>query len=96
MMYGHADPIARSMENVPSDTSIRSFLKALVSADDAHGVVSASAVSAGIGMSLLLMLPDYHRRDPIPLTIAPSLSKRRLRSAKYRSNCWRRSKPRLR
>jgi methenyltetrahydrofolate cyclohydrolase len=43
------------MENVASNTSIPDFLKALASADDAHGVVSASAVSAGIGTSLLLL-----------------------------------------
>jgi formiminotetrahydrofolate cyclodeaminase len=43
------------MKSVPTDTSIRDFLRAVASAEEAHGVVSAAAVSAGIGTSLLLM-----------------------------------------
>jgi formiminotetrahydrofolate cyclodeaminase len=43
------------MKSVPGDTSIRDFLGAIASAEEAHGVVSAAAVSAGIGTSLLLM-----------------------------------------
>lgn len=44
------------MRNFPTDTSIREFLRAVASADEAHGAVSAAAVSAGLGTSLLLMV----------------------------------------
>lgn len=44
------------MKDFPTDTSIREFLKAVASADEAHGAVSAAAVSAGLGTSLLLMV----------------------------------------
>jgi len=44
------------MKSVLSDTSIRDFLSAVASAEETHGVVSAAAVSAGIGTSLLLMV----------------------------------------
>ena len=39
-----------------SEMSISKFLKALASADEGHGAVSASAVAAGMGTSLLLMV----------------------------------------
>ena len=44
------------MKDFPTDTSIRQFLRAVASADEAHGAVSAAAVSAGLGTSLLLMV----------------------------------------
>ena len=44
------------MKTLPSETSIREFLAAVASADDHHGVVSAAAVAAGIGVSLLAMV----------------------------------------
>jgi methenyltetrahydrofolate cyclohydrolase len=43
------------MQNlIPNETSIRDFLSALASQEGTHGAVSASAVSAGMGISLLL------------------------------------------
>jgi formiminotetrahydrofolate cyclodeaminase len=44
------------MKSIPSDTSIRDFLKAVASAEEAHGAVSAAAVAGGLGTSLLLMV----------------------------------------
>lgn len=44
------------MKSVPGETSIRDFLAAVASAEEAHGAVSAAAVSGGIGVSLLLMV----------------------------------------
>lgn len=41
---------------VPSEISIRDFLTAVASPDEPHGAVSASAVAAGMGTSLLLMV----------------------------------------
>ncbi len=41
---------------VPSDISIRDFLAAIASPDEPHGAVSASAVAAGMGTSLLSMV----------------------------------------
>lgn len=41
---------------LPSETSIRDFLTAVASAEDAHGAVSAAAVAGGLGSSLLLMV----------------------------------------
>ena len=40
----------------PSEISIREFLAAVASADEAHGAVSAAAVAGGIGVSLLAMV----------------------------------------
>ena len=42
------------MKRLPSDTSIRDFLRAVASPEEPHGAVSAAAVSAGIGTSLLV------------------------------------------
>jgi len=39
-----------------SDASIREFLNALIAADAAHAVVSATAVAGSLGTSLLLMV----------------------------------------
>jgi methenyltetrahydrofolate cyclohydrolase len=47
------------MKNIPSDVSIRDFLTAVASAEEAHGAISAAAVSAGIGTSLLLMVTAF-------------------------------------
>ena len=44
------------MKSIPRDTSIREFLKAVASAEEAHGAVSAAAVAGGLGTSLLLMV----------------------------------------
>lgn len=44
------------MKRLPRETSIRDFLAAVASADDAHGAVSAAAVCGGIGASLLTMV----------------------------------------
>jgi methenyltetrahydrofolate cyclohydrolase len=44
------------MKTLPSETSIRNFLAALASAEEAHGAVSAAAVVGGIGVSLLAMV----------------------------------------
>lgn len=44
------------MKNFPSDTSIRDFLKAVASAEEAHGAVSVAAVAGGLGTSVLLMV----------------------------------------
>jgi len=41
--------------------SIRDFLIAVASTEDAHGAVSASGVAAGMGTSLLLMVADLPR-----------------------------------
>jgi formiminotetrahydrofolate cyclodeaminase len=43
------------MKRLSSEISIRDFLASVASADEAHGAVSAAAVSGGIGVSLLLM-----------------------------------------
>ena len=40
----------------PVDISLRDFIEAIGSADAAHGAVSAAAVAAGLGSSLLLMV----------------------------------------
>ena len=40
----------------PSDISLRDFIAAVGSADEAHGAVSAAAVAGGVGSSLLLMV----------------------------------------
>jgi len=58
------------MNTLPSDGSIRDFLKAVASADEAHGAVSAAAVSAAIGTSLLLMVAA------IPTTRSESIDDR--------------------
>ena len=39
-----------------SETSIRDFLTAVASAEEAHGAVSTAAVAGGLGCSLLLMV----------------------------------------
>jgi len=44
------------MKSIPGDTSIRDFLTAVASAEEAHGAVSAAAVSGGLGTSLLVMV----------------------------------------
>jgi methenyltetrahydrofolate cyclohydrolase len=44
------------MKTLQGHTSIREFLQAVASPDDAHGAVSAAAVSAGLGTSVLLMV----------------------------------------
>lgn len=44
------------MKSFPSETSIRDFLKALASAEEAHDAVSAAAVAGGLGTSLLVMV----------------------------------------
>jgi formiminotetrahydrofolate cyclodeaminase len=44
------------MKGLPGDTSIRDFLKAVASAEEAHGAVSAAAVAGALGTSLLLMV----------------------------------------
>jgi methenyltetrahydrofolate cyclohydrolase len=44
------------MKTLPSEISIRAFLAAVASADEAHGAVSAAAVAGGIGVSLLAMV----------------------------------------
>jgi methenyltetrahydrofolate cyclohydrolase len=44
------------MKSFPSETSIREFLKAVASADEAHDAVSAAAVAGGLGTSLLVMV----------------------------------------
>src|SRR5437879_4845489 len=41
---------------ISSDTSIRELYAAIASAEIAHGVVSAAAVAAGMGVSLLVMV----------------------------------------
>ncbi len=42
--------------SLPSETSLRAFLAAVASAEDAHGAVSVAAVAGGLGSSLLLMV----------------------------------------
>ena len=44
------------MKTLPSELSIREFLAAVASAEEAHGAVSAAAVAGGIGVSLLAMV----------------------------------------
>ena len=44
------------MKTLPGETSIREFLAAVASAEEAHGAVSAAAVAGGIGVSLLAMV----------------------------------------
>jgi methenyltetrahydrofolate cyclohydrolase len=44
------------MKSFARETSIRDFLAAIASAEDAHGAVSAAAVAGGIGISLLAMV----------------------------------------
>ena len=44
------------MKTLPGETSIRDFLAAVASAEEAHGAVSAAAVAGGIGVSLLAMV----------------------------------------
>lgn len=56
----------------PNETSIRDFLTALASADEAQGAVSASAVAGGMGVSLLLMVAA------LPQTRSDSIDERTL------------------
>jgi formiminotetrahydrofolate cyclodeaminase len=58
------------MKDRSSDTSIRDFIKAVASAEEAHGAVSAAAVAAGIGTSLLLMVAA------VPTTRSDSVEER--------------------
>jgi len=52
------------MKILPADISIRDFLAALASADEAHGAVSAAAVSGGLGTALLHMVASLpHARS---------------------------------
>ena len=44
------------MKSVPGGTSIRDFLKAVASSDEAHGAVSTAAVAGALGTSLVLMV----------------------------------------
>lgn len=44
------------MKVLPADISIRDFLAALASPDEAHGAVSAAAVSGGLGAALLYVV----------------------------------------
>ena len=44
------------MKSLPNETPIREFLRAVASADEAHGTVSVAAVSACFGTSVLLMV----------------------------------------
>lgn len=44
------------MKTLPSEISIREFLAAVASADEAHGAISAAAVAGGIGVALLAMV----------------------------------------
>ena len=44
------------MKTLASETSIRDFLAAVASAEQAHGAVSAAAVAGGVGVSLLTMV----------------------------------------
>ena len=44
------------MKRLPGDTSVRDFLKAISSAEEAHGAVSAAALAGGLATSLLLMV----------------------------------------
>ena len=53
-----------------SDISLRDFIAAVGSADEAHGVVSTAAVAGGLGSSLLLMVAA------LPQTRSDSLSDR--------------------
>ena len=51
--------MGRGMGKTPvghSDISLRDFIVAVGSADEAHGVVSTAAVAGGLGSSLLLMV----------------------------------------
>jgi formiminotetrahydrofolate cyclodeaminase len=47
------------MKTLPSETSIRDFLAAVASAEEAHGAVSAAAVAGGIGVSLLALVAAF-------------------------------------
>ena len=40
----------------PSDISLRAFIEAVGSAEEAHGAVSTAGVAGGLGSSLLLMV----------------------------------------
>jgi methenyltetrahydrofolate cyclohydrolase len=53
------DPHRPVMKSLPSETSIRDFLEAVASAEEAHGAVSAAAVAGGLGTSLLLMVAAF-------------------------------------
>ena len=44
------------MKSFQTETPIRDFLNAIASAEEAHGAVSAAAVSGAIGTSLLMMV----------------------------------------
>jgi methenyltetrahydrofolate cyclohydrolase len=57
---------------IPNETSIRDFLSALASQDGIHGAVSASAVSAGMGIALLMRaaaLPQTRSGSPEERTL---------------------------
>ena len=43
-------------EGAPTEISLRDFISAVGSADEAHGAVSAAAVAGGLGSALLLMV----------------------------------------
>ena len=47
------------MKTLPSETSIREFLAAVASAEEAHGAVPAAALAGGIGVSLLAMVAAF-------------------------------------
>src|SRR4051812_3732409 len=57
--HAHAVDYGRGMAKnprFPSDVSLRDFIEAVGSADEALGVVSAAAAAGGLGSSLLLMV----------------------------------------
>ena len=56
----------------PSETSIRDFLAAVASAEEPHGAVSAAALAAGLGCSLLLMVAT------LPKTKSDTIEERRM------------------
>lgn len=49
------------MKALAGDTSIRDLLKAVASAEEAHGAVSVCAAAGGLGTSLLLMIAALPR-----------------------------------
>jgi glutamate formiminotransferase/formiminotetrahydrofolate cyclodeaminase len=58
------------MKNLQSNTTIREFLHAVASPDEAHGAVSVAAVSAGLGTSIFLLVAT------LPQTRADSVDAR--------------------
>ena len=80
----------------PNETSIRDFLAALASADEAHGAVSASAVAGGMGASLLLTVARLPIARSDSIDDRTALASTAAALSGVQENCWKRLRPKQR